>query len=110
MTVTVHFSNRIETLRDMALSALSQPMLDPLATEYVLVDNKVMGQWFHLQFAQHCGIAANTRAIQPHELFWLLARAVVSHDIPKETPLSKLEMTWKLYSLLGDKKYCSKLP
>jgi len=104
MTVTVHFSNRIEALRDMALSALSQPMLDPLATEYVLVDNKVMGQWLHLQFAQHCGIAANTRAIQPHELFWLLARAVVSHDIPKETPLSKLEMTWKLYSLLGDKK------
>lgn len=104
MTVTVHLSNRIETLRDMALSVLSLPMPDALATEYVLVDNKVMGQWFNLQFAQHSGIAANMRAIQPHELFWLLARAVVSSDIPKETPLSKLEMTWKLYGLLGDKK------
>lgn len=102
MTFTPHFSNRIEQLRDSCLAVLAQPMIDPLATEYVLVDNLVMGQWLNLQIAQQQGIAANIRYIQPHELFWLLARSVVSADIPRETPLSKQEMLWKLYGLFGN--------
>ena len=102
MAFTTLFSNRVEILSERLMAGMQSPLHDPLTPEYVLVDNLVMGQWLNLQLAQQQGIAANIRYIQPHELFWLLARAVVSHAIPKETPLSKEEMTWKLFGLLGD--------
>lgn len=102
MAFVSHFSNRIESLRDACLQQLAQPLANPLAAEYVLVDNTVMGQWLLLQLAQQQGVAANVRCIQPHELFWLLVRAVVAADIPKQTPLSKQEMLWKLYGFFGD--------
>lgn len=105
MAFTLHLSNHIEELCSRCLSILAQPMLDPLATEFVLVDNKVMGQWLGLQLAQKEGIAANIRYIQPHELFWLLARALVSAEIPHETPLSKQEMLWKLYGVFSDSEF-----
>lgn len=79
------------------------PLADPLAVEYVLVDNRVLGDWLNLQIAQQQGIAANIRYIQPHELFWLLARCLVSASLPEQTPLSKAEMTWKLYGLLDER-------
>jgi exodeoxyribonuclease V gamma subunit len=100
--LNIQFSNRIETLRDQWVSAMAVPLPDPLQPEYVLIDNAVMGQWLNAQLAQQQRIAANIRYIQPHELFWLLARAVVSADLPKETPLSKQEMLWKLYADLDD--------
>ncbi len=103
MAFVSHFSNRMESLRDACIQQLvEQPLESPLAAEYVLVDNTVMGQWLTLQLAQKQGIAANVRCIQPHELFWLLVRAVVAADIPKQTPLSKQEMLWKLYGFFGD--------
>ncbi|HQQ75203.1 MAG TPA: exodeoxyribonuclease V subunit gamma, partial [Pseudomonadales bacterium] len=101
MAFTTLFSNRVETLSERLMAGMQSPLHDPLTPEYVLVDNLVMGQWLNLQLAQQQGIAANIRYIQPHELFWLLARAVVSNAIPKETPLSKEEMTWKLFGLFG---------
>ncbi|HQQ64220.1 MAG TPA: exodeoxyribonuclease V subunit gamma [Pseudomonadales bacterium] len=99
MSLTVQFSNKVELLSEQLVAGMADPLADPLAPEYVLVDNIVMGQWLNLQLAQQLGIAANIRYIQPHELFWMLARAVVSADIPRETPLSKDEMTWKLYGM-----------
>jgi len=103
MTFTILHSNRVEKLRDALVDRMvSQPLADPLAQECVLVDNRVLGEWVNLQLAQQQGIAANIRYLQAHELFWWLARSLVSAQIPKLTPLSKEEMTWKLYTFLGD--------
>jgi exodeoxyribonuclease V gamma subunit len=96
-------SNRVEQLASCLFDVLGEtPLPDPLTPEYVLVDNQVLGEWVNLQLAQQHGIAANIRYIRPHELFWMLARAVVSADIPRETPLSKEEMAWRLFGALGD--------
>jgi len=104
MTFKTLHSNRVEKLSDSLIAELAtHPLQDPLAPEFVLVDNRVLGEWLNLQIAQQQGIATNIRYIQPHELFWLLARRLVSAAIPYETPLSKPEMTWKLYGLLDDK-------
>lgn len=103
MTFTILHSNRVEKLRDALIDVMTdQPLGDPLAQECVLVDNRVLGEWVNLQLAQQRGIAANIRYLQAHELFWWLARSLVSANIPKQTPLSKEEMTWKLYAALGD--------
>jgi len=106
---TIH-SNCVENLRNALMAdmfGLGSGLADPLEKEYVLVDNRVLGDWVNLQLAQTQGIAANINYIQPHQLFWELSRAVVSPVIPRETPLSKEEMTWILYGLLGDKKLLS---
>lgn len=99
---TVQFSNRMEMLCEQLIAGMATSLADPLTPEYVLIDNTVMGQWLNLQLAQKRGIAANIRYIQPHELFWMLARALVSKNIPQETPLSKDEMTWKLFGMFGN--------
>jgi len=111
MTFKILHSNRVEKLRDALIDRMvSQPLADPLAQEYVLVDNRVLGEWVNLQLAQQQGIAANIRYLQAHELFWWLARRLVSAQIPKQTPLSKEEMTWKLYGLLGESMVLNDAP
>lgn len=106
MSFTTIHSNRVENLRAALVAEMfgqGPTQVSPLIKEYVLVDNRVLGDWVNLQLAQAEGIAANINYIQPHQLFWELARAVVSAQIPRETPLSKEEMTWVLYGLLEDK-------
>ncbi|MCB1614458.1 MAG: exodeoxyribonuclease V subunit gamma, partial [Pseudomonadales bacterium] len=106
MTLGLYFSNRVERLsEELMAQMLTTPLDDPLAADFVLVDNLVMGQWLNLQIAGQQGIAANIRYIQPHELFWKLARELVSADIPELTPLSKQEMTWRLYSLFSNEDF-----
>lgn len=108
MTFHIFHSNRVERLRDHLVAVMQDALPDPLAPEFVLVDNRVLGDWLNLQLAQQQGIAANIRYIQPHQLFWDLARSVLGEQsVPRQTPLSKEEMTWKLYALLGDKKLLS---
>ena len=103
MTFNTRHSSFVEQLSARLMAELAAaPLPDPLAPEYVLVDNRVLGDWLNLQIAQQQGIAANIRYIQPHELFWLLARCLVSASLPQQTPLSKTEMTWKLYGLLDE--------
>ena len=108
MTFTTRFSNRVETLSEQLMGCMETPLVDPLAPDYVLVDNIVMGQWLNLQIAQKNRIASNIRYIQPHELFWTLARAVLSKDIPTLTPVSKEEMAWKLYGLVNQETVLAK--
>lgn len=100
----VLFSHRIENLRDRFAVAMTQPSTasDLLAPEFVLVDNKVMGEWLNLQLAQAQGIAANINYLQPSGLFWKLAKWLLGSELPHDTPLLKEEMKWKLFALLAD--------
>lgn len=105
MTFQTYHSQRVEDLRDDLISRMFSglPKHDLFSKEHVLVDNRVLGDWLNMEIARSQQIAANIDYVQPHELFWNLARQLLGEEtVPKETPLSKDEMTWKLYGLLGE--------
>ena len=105
MSFHTYHSHRVEHLRDDLIDRMfaDLPQGQLFAPEQVLVDNRVLGDWLNMEIARSRGIAANIHYLQPHELFWDLARKLLGEAaVPKETPLSKAEMSWKLYGLLGD--------
>jgi exodeoxyribonuclease V gamma subunit len=104
MAFSLIHSNRVEQLLDQLIILMQEGGPgNPLDSESVLVDNRVLGEWINLKIAEQQGIAANINYLQPHELFWKLARAVVDPNIPVRTPLGKEEMTWRLFEELADR-------
>ncbi len=102
MSLHILHSNRVEKLLDHLSGKIRKPHLGagPLDSETVLLDNRVLGKWLNLKLAIKNSVAANIRYVQPAEVFWELSRILVSSDIPRQTPLSKEEMTWRLMGLL----------
>lgn len=100
------FSHRMEKLFDSFAEAIRKPAagMGLLTAETVLLDNRVLGEWLNIQLAQKHDVAANVRYLQPSALFWQLARALLPEEASIEAPLSKAEMSWKLYSLFDDDK------
>ena len=105
----VTFSNRIDLLLERFSAAIMRPMEnkpghdhDFLAAEYVLLDNKVLGEWLNMQLAEKHGVAANIQYVQPSGLFWNLAKSLCGEQLKEETPLLKEEMKWRLFRLLAD--------
>jgi len=102
MSLHILHSNRVETLlQDLALQiARPHPEAGLLDGDIILLDNRVLGSWINLQLAMKNSVAANIRYVQLADNFWELSRALVSSDIPKQTPMGKTEMTWRLMGLL----------
>jgi exodeoxyribonuclease V gamma subunit len=105
MSLHILHSNRVEKL----LENLSRQIATPhpgagfLQGETILLDNRVLGKWLNLKLAAANSVAANIRYVQVAELFWELARTLVSADISEQTHMSKEEMTWRLMALLEDR-------
>lgn len=106
MSLHILHSNRVEKLLDHLSGKIRKPHPDagPLDGETVLLDNRVLGKWLNLKLASKNSVAANIRYVQPAEVFWELSRVLVSSDIPRQTPLSKEEMTWRLMGLLEQRE------
>ena len=102
MSLHILHSNRVEALLDdfAAKIALAPEGAGPLEAETVLLDNPSLSFWINLQLARKHSIAANIRYVRLSEFFWELSRVAVSSDIPRQTPLGKPEMTWRLMELL----------
>lgn len=102
MPLHILHSNRTEKLlEDLAQRAARPlPKAGPLDGETILIDNPSLGKWINLQLALKNSVAANIRYLQPADLFWELSRALVSGEIPEQTPLNKEEMTWRILGLL----------
>lgn len=104
MPLKILHANRVETLfDDLAGRIVAAPagagVLEP---ETILLENPAMGSWINLQLARRHGVAANIRYLRLSGFFWALARAVVSADIPDDTPMNKAEMSWRLFGILQD--------
>ncbi|MCK9606454.1 MAG: exodeoxyribonuclease V subunit gamma [Methylomonas sp.] len=100
--IAVIHSNQLEALRDVVEHWLRQHPLAPLENEVLLVQSNGMGQWLKQSLAQNnaLGIAAAMHIQLPSLFIWSVYRAVLGQQIPKQQPLAKAPLSWRLYRLL----------
>jgi exodeoxyribonuclease V gamma subunit len=75
--------------------------LDPLESEVVLVQSNGMAEWIKIELARQGGVCAATRVELPSRFLWRTYRQVLgTQNVPLDSPLDKLPMTWRLMALL----------
>ncbi len=93
--------NRSEELAQTVLAWQNQHPLDPLEEEVILVQSSGMAEWFKMTQAQQLGVCSAAKVELPGRFIWRAYRHVLgSQAVPRESPLDKLPMTWRLMPLL----------
>ena len=94
-------SHRSEVLADILTGWLRDHPLAPLESEVVLVQSNGMAEWFKIELARQGGVCAATRVELPSRFMWRTYRQVLgAQQVPPDSPLDKLPMTWRLMALL----------
>ena len=94
-------SHRSEVLADTLTGWLRTHPLLPLESEVVLVQSNGMAEWIKIELARQGGVCAATRVELPSRFLWRTYRQVLGvADVPPDSPLDKLPMTWRLMALL----------
>ncbi len=94
-------SHRAEVLADTLTGWLRTHPLQPLESEVVLVQSNGMAEWIKIELARQGGVCAATRVELPSRFLWRTYRQVLgAHNVPPDSPLDKLPMTWRLMALL----------
>ncbi|WP_300708106.1 exodeoxyribonuclease V subunit gamma [Limnohabitans sp.] len=96
-------SHRSEVLAETLSGWLSRQPLGPLEPEVVLVQSNGMAEWIKMALAQQGGVCAATRVELPSRFLWRTYRQVLgAQNVPPDSPLDKLPMTWRLIALLPE--------
>ncbi|MDP4772727.1 MAG: exodeoxyribonuclease V subunit gamma [Limnohabitans sp.] len=94
-------SHRSEVLADTLTAWLRTHPLLPLESEVVLVQSNGMAEWIKIELAHQGGVCAATRVELPSRFLWRTYRQVLgTQNVPPDSPLDKLPMTWRLMALL----------
>ena len=94
-------SHRAEVLADILTGWLRDHPLGPLESEVVLVQSNGMAEWFKMALAERAGVCAAARVELPSRFLWRTYRQVLgAQNVPPDSPLDKLPMTWRLMALL----------
>jgi exodeoxyribonuclease V gamma subunit len=94
-------SHRSEVLADLLAGWLRERPLHPLESEVVLVQSNGMAEWIKIELARQVGVCAATRVELPSRFLWRTYRQVLgTQNVPPDSPLDKLPMTWRLMALL----------
>ncbi len=94
-------SHRAEVLADTLTAWLRAHPLPPLESEVVLVQSNGMAEWIKIELARQAGVCAATRVELPSRFLWRTYRQVLgAQQVPPDSPLDKLPMTWRLMALL----------
>ncbi len=107
MALYLKISNSLESLAaDLSetLSKESRGVFDPY---YIVTQTEGMNNWLKLRLAAHLGIAANYRFLKPNELINQLYFLL---DGPSAELLSRENLSWLLFKLLGEKDFIKKFP
>lgn len=101
MTATFHIytsSNPAVLARELA-ERLRQPLSQPLAAEWLIVDSLAQKEWLAQYLAEALGISANLTFPFPRRALWQLLRRLLPDSPTAEAPdLSSL--SWQLFRLL----------
>lgn len=93
--------NRAELLADTVAGWLARQPLGPLEDEIMLVQSNGMAEWLKMTLASTQGVCAASRVELPARFQWWLYRQVLGRDgVPRESPLDKAALTWRLVRLL----------
>jgi exodeoxyribonuclease V gamma subunit len=100
--IAIVHGNKLESLVEVVTEWIKTHPLSPLENETFLIYNNGVGQWLKQYLAQNSvlGIAAGLDVKLPSIFAWEIYRAVLGQDIPKDQPLAKHPLTWRLYRLL----------
>ena len=94
-------SHRAERLADTLTAWLAAKPLQPLESEVVLVQSNGMAEWLKIALARQAGVCAAARVELPSRFLWRTYRQVLgAQQVPPDSPLDKLPMTWRLMALL----------
>jgi len=98
-------SHRSEVLAETLSGWLASQPLAPLEQEVVLVQSNGMAEWIKMTLASQekggAGVCAATRVELPSRFLWRTYRQVLGpQQVPPDSPLDKLPMTWRLMALL----------
>ncbi|MBE0367591.1 exodeoxyribonuclease V subunit gamma [Pseudoalteromonas aurantia] len=93
-------SNRMEALQTQFHTVLkTAPLSSPFKKEIVLVQSPGMSQWLKIGMSQALGVAAQIDFPLPSSFIWQLYQQFLP-NVPSESPYNKLNMTWKLVTIL----------
>jgi exodeoxyribonuclease V gamma subunit len=100
--IAIIHGNKLETLVNVLEHWLKNYPPAPLENDVFLVYNNGVGQWLkqHLAKNDSLGIAAGLEIQLPSLFIWHIYRAVLGQKIPKEQPLARIPLLWRLYRLL----------
>ena len=79
-------------------SNLSTGRDNPLAPEYIIVQNNGMGQWAAQHIATNTGILANFCFELPTSFAWKIIRSFI--EAPQRADLEKDELVWQIFAQL----------
>ena len=93
--------NRSEDLAQTLIEWLGRHPLGPLEEEVILVQSSGMAEWIKMALAQQLGVCSAARVQLPGRFVWRAYREVLgAQAVPRESPLDKLPMTWRLMKVL----------
>jgi len=94
-------SNRSENLAEVVISWTQRHPLRALEEEVILVQSNGMAEWIKMELARMGGVCAATKVELPSRFLWRTYRQVLGREaVPKESPLDKVPMVWRLMQLL----------
>ena len=95
--------NRLEELALTVQGWLARHPLGPLEEEVILVQSNGMAEWLKMELARLGGVCAAVRVELPGRFLWRTYRQVLGpRAVPRESPLDKVPMTWRLMKILPD--------
>ena len=98
--IAIH-GNQTEALADTVLAWLAAHPLQALEPEIVLVQSNGMAEWFKMRMAEQQGVCAAAQVELPARFVWRSYRQILGrHEVPRESPLDKTPMIWRLMRLL----------
>ncbi len=95
----IHHSNRLEVLLEHLVAVLDQPLPDPFAEEFLVVQNQGMARWLAQGLALRTGIAANLRFPLPARLVWDLLGCWFT-ELPEQSDWDKDRLVWRIFARL----------
>jgi exodeoxyribonuclease V gamma subunit len=99
--LTVHHSNRLDTLADELAAVIAEPLASVFASEVVVVQSRGVARWLSLRLADRAGVCANVRFPFPAAFVWELYRSVFA-DLPDRSAFDPEVLTWRILRLLPE--------
>ncbi len=100
----LHFyhSNHIEVLAvELANKIKQDPLADPFAKEYVIVQSKGMERWLSMNLALKLGISANIEYPFPDSMLWKLMYWSVE-NLPEQSYYKREVILWSFMQILSN--------
>jgi exodeoxyribonuclease V gamma subunit len=99
--LTVHYSNRLETLAAELAAVTRSPLASPFASETVVVQSRGVARWLALSLAELHGVCANVRFPFPNAFAWELYRSAYG-DEPEQSTFDPDVLSWRILGVLPE--------